>query len=92
MERNHRRADLKEEYYSDSTIVAWRVVYEEYDAKKDKWIEKKDVFCYLYCPLIKYQPLNLGECNNGSKFTSVNQAINQAKQIVDFVINYRKPK
>lgn len=90
MERNHRRVDLKDEYYSNSKIVAWRVVYEEYDAKKDRWVEKKDVFCHLYCPLIKYQPLNLGECNDGSKFTSVNQAINQAKGIVDSVSYHKK--
>ena len=33
--------------------------------------------------VFKNQPLNLGECNDGGRFTSVNQAINQAKGIVD---------
>ena len=41
MERNFREEGLKEETYSNSKIVAWRNVYEEYDEKKDKWIEKK---------------------------------------------------
>ena len=34
MERNLRQEDLKEENYSNSKIVAWRDVYEEYDEKK----------------------------------------------------------
>ena len=83
MERNFRKEDLKEETYSNSKIVAWRNVYEEYDEKKDKWTEKKDVVCHLFRNGSKNQPLNLGECNDGRKFTSVNQAINQAKGIVD---------
>ncbi len=78
-----RKEDLKEEFYLESRIVAWRDVYDEYDSKKDKWIEKKNVVCHLFRNGSENQPLNLGECNDGSKFTSVNQAINQAKQIVD---------
>jgi hypothetical protein len=78
-----RKEDLKEETYLNSMIVAWRNVYEEYDVKKGKWIEKKYVVCHLYRKESKYQPLNLGECNDGGKFTSVNQAINQAKAIVN---------
>lgn len=83
MERNFRKEDLKEEIYSNSKIVAWRDVYEEYDEKKNKWIEKKDVVCRLFRNGSENQPLNLGECNDGGRFTSVNQAINQAKGIVD---------
>ena len=85
MERNLRKEDLKEETYSNSKIVAWRNVYEEYDEKKDKWVEKKDVVCHLYRNGSKNQPLNLGECNDGGRFTAVNQAINQAKGIVDYL-------
>ena len=44
---------------------------------------KKDVVCHLYRNGSKNQPFNLGECNDGGRFTSVNQAINQAKSIVD---------
>ncbi len=85
MEQNLRKEDLKEENYSNSKIVAWRDVYEEYDEKKDKWIEKKDIICHLFRNKCKHQPLNLGECNDGGKFTSVNQAVNQAKQIIDYL-------
>ncbi len=82
-QQNYRKEDIKEEIYSNSKIIAWRHVYEEYDEKKDKWVEKKDVVCFLYRNGCKYQPLNLRECNDGGRFTSVNQAINQAKGIVD---------
>jgi len=83
--KNHRQEDLKVEQYSNSKIVAWRNLWEEYDYKKDKWVEKKDVSCHLYRNTSKNQPLNLGECNDGSKFTSVNQAINQAKELVNYL-------
>ena len=80
-----KKEGLKEEKYSNSRIVAWMDICQEYDEKKDKWIEKKVVMCCLYRNGSKNQPLNLGECNDGGKFTSINQAINQAKIIVDFL-------
>lgn len=80
-----REEDLREESYSNSRIVAWRNVYKEYDEKKKKWVEKKEVICHLYRNGSLNQPLNLGECNDGGRFTSVNQAINQAKEIVNFL-------
>lgn len=83
--RNYRKIDIKIEDYSRSKIVSWRDSYEEYDDKKDKWVEKKDVICHLYRNGSKNQPLNLGECNDGGKFTSVNQSINQAKDIVNYL-------
>lgn len=85
MERNHTRQDIKEEEYLGSKIIAWRLFFEKWNDKKNIWEEKKEVYCHLYSPDIKYQPLNLGECNDGGKFTSVNQAINQAKGIVNSV-------
>ncbi len=75
--------DLKEETYSNSRIVAWRNIFEEHDDKKGKIVLRKVVCCLLYRSGSKNQPLNLGECNDGKVFTSINQAINQAKQIVD---------
>lgn len=44
----------------------------------------------IYCVLKRYNGkiLNLGECNDGGKFTSVNQAVNQAKQYIDTCIEY----
>lgn len=85
MIRNFRKEDIKEEFYSNSKMIAWRNVYEEFDTIKEKWVEKKEVICHLFMNGCKYQPLNLGECNDGSKFTSVNQAINQAKQIINSI-------
>jgi len=85
MERNFRKEDLKEETYSNSKIVAWRIVHEEYDDIKDKWVERKDIVCRLFRNGSKNQPLNLGECNDGGRFTAVNQAINQAKEIVNWL-------
>ena len=85
MERNFRKEDLKEETYSNSKIVAWRIVQEEYDDIKDKWVERKDIVCRLFRNGSKNQPLNLGECNDGGRFTAVNQAINQAKEIVNWL-------
>ena len=84
------RQDIKEEEYLGSKIIALRLYFEEWNDKKNIWEQKKEVYCHLYSPNIKYQPLNLGECNNGDKFSSVNQAVNQAKGIVNSVINYRK--
>jgi hypothetical protein len=63
--------EYKEVHYSRSRIVAWKV--------------NKHIVCHLYRNGCKNQPLNLGECNDGSPFTSVNQAINQAKQIIDYL-------
>jgi hypothetical protein len=83
MERNFERVDKKEEVYLGCKILSWRDKWEEYNVVKDKWVNKSQVFCYLYRLGSKYQPINLGECNDGSKFTSVNQAINQAKDYVN---------
>jgi hypothetical protein len=76
--------DKKEEVYKESRIVAWKDTWEEYDEKKDKWNNKSAIICYLYRKGSKNQPLNLGECNDGSKFTAINQAINQAKSFINF--------
>lgn len=85
--RNLKRTKEKIEEYLGSKIVAWVWEYEEYvlneKTQVGKWVEKKEVVCHLYRVGSKWQPLNLGECNDGSKFTAVNQAINQAKEFID---------
>ena len=83
MERNFERLEEKDESYLGSKIVAWCDKWEEYNENKDKWEKKSQVYCHLYRVGSKNQPLNLGECNDGSKFTAVNQAINQAKDFVN---------
>lgn len=83
MERNFEKVEEKEEMYLGNKIVAWKYKWEEYNEKKDKWEKKSHVYCFLYRIGSKWQPLNLGECNDGSKFTAVNQAVNQAKDFVN---------
>lgn len=75
---------LKEVFYLNSKIVSWLNVYEQYDEKKNKWLEKKEVVCHLFRKGSMNQPLILGGCNDGGTLTSVNQAVNQAKEIIDF--------
>jgi hypothetical protein len=81
--------NLKEEIYLNNKIVSWINIYKEYDIKKEKWLEKKDIICHLFRKGSKNQPLKLGECNDGGKFTSVNQAINQAKSFINSCIKYK---
>jgi len=69
--------------YKGSKVVAWVWEWEEMNDRKNKMQTKKQVVCHLYRLGSNHQPLNLGECNDGSPFTGVNQAVNQAKEYVD---------
>lgn len=89
MERNFERVEEKEEIYLGNKIVAWRDNWEEFNKKRDKWEKKSQVYCHLYRTGSEWQPLNLGECNDGSRFTAVNQAVNQAKDFVNTCDKYR---
>ena len=86
--RNFEKLEEKEELYLGSKILAWRDKWEEYNEEKDKWENKSQVYCHLYRVGSVNQPLNLGECNDGSKFTAVKQAINQAKDFVNCCNEY----
>ena len=88
MERNLVKTDEKTEVYLGNKIVAWVDRWEEFNEIKQKWENRKQVYCHLYRTGSKWQPLNLGECNDGSKFTAVNQAVNQAKEFVNY-FNYK---
>lgn len=79
-----RKEDEKEIEYFGSKIHAYKLVYNDFDFKKNKDVEVKQIQCYIYRGWKNNQLLNLVECNDGSKFTSVNQAINQAKQYIEF--------
>lgn len=48
-------------------------------------LENKEIVCLIYRKGSKWQPLNLGQCNDGKKLTDVNQAINQAKQYIEYL-------
>lgn len=78
--RNFRREQYIEEYYKHGFISAWKELWEQYDKKKDKWDKKSEIICHL----TRNIALNLGGCNNGSSFTSVNQAVNVAKGLCNY--------
>ena len=77
----------KTEDYKGDKIVAWQNEWEEVD-ESGKTVKKKAIICHLYRVKSKHQPLSLGECNDGSKFTAVSQAINQAKIFSDTCNHY----
>lgn len=78
----------KEEFYLGRKIVSWIRLYEVYNLAKDKYEIKKRVICHIYNPNKGNSKLNLGQCNNGDKLTSVNQGINQAKGYIDTCVQY----
>ena len=71
--------------YNGSKIYAFRWEWEE-ENDKGKIVPKKQVICYLYRVDSVNQPLNLGEMSDGSPFTAVAQAINEAKRLIDYYI------
>lgn len=83
MVRNFKKEEEKELFYLGDRIVSWKEKWEQYDINREKWEVKQRIVCLLYRVNSKNQPLNLGECNDGSVFTAVNQAINQAKSYID---------
>lgn len=78
--RNHSSEQHIEEIYKHGFIKAWKNTWEEYDEKKDRWDKKSQIVCRLK----REKLLNLGECNDGSPFTSVNQAVNVAKSLCNY--------
>jgi hypothetical protein len=82
-QRNFTETDLKQVAYNGSSIKAWIKRYEQKDLTNDTWNSVKQIKCHIFRKGSSNQPLNLHECNNGDKFTSVNQAINQAKKYID---------
>ncbi len=91
------KTNEKTEDYKGDRITAWQNEWEEKD-ENGKVVKKKEIICLLYRAKSKRQPyisygsqpyhLNLGECNDGSKFTAVSQAINQAKIFSDTCNHY----
>lgn len=83
MERNFKNTVEKTESYLGDKIISGLYRWEEFNDKKQKWENKKEIYCHLYRVGSRWQPLNLGQCNDGGKFTAVNQSINQAKVFID---------
>lgn len=78
--RNHSSEQHIEETYKHGFIKAWKELWEEHDENKDKWNKKSRIVCTL----TRSKFLNLVECNDGSTFTSINQAINVAKGLCNY--------
>ena len=78
--RNHNREQYTEERYNHGEIFAWKNTWEEYDEEKDKWNKKSQIVCQLK----REKLLNLGECNDGTPFSAVSQAVNVAKGLCNY--------
>lgn len=81
--RNFVEDQHQELSYKHGEIQAWRSSWEEYNEQRDKWESKRRIHCFLKRPGLF---LNLGECNDGSPFSAVAQAVNEAKWLVDYEI------
>lgn len=75
--------EFKELNLSDFTIKAWRESYDIIENEKNKLVS--DIECQIFNPDGSFR-LNMNrQTNDGSKLTSVNQAINQAKVVVGYL-------
>ena len=104
-QKNLIKTKEKSEMYLGSKIIAWSEEFEELvkhcyvepdidkvDSAKDEWKFRKQIICHLYRPDSKNQPFYISECLNGDKLTSVNQAINQAKDFMNICNNNNQNK
>lgn len=81
---NETVSDEKEEFYRGATIKAYKTQWDGYDAIKDKTKRMYEIKCS-----VDMQGLGLTklpERNDGGKLTSVNEAINQVKSLIDACI------
>jgi len=75
-----KKIDVVDLEYKGSKIHAYKLEWIELN-NKDKEVTKKEYYCHLYR---NDRWLNLGEMSDGSKFTAVAQAVNEAKWLVDY--------
>ena len=66
--------------YKECKIHAYKLEWKELD-NKGREVTKREYYCRLYR---NDKWLNLGEMSDGSKFTAVAQAVNEAKWLVDY--------
>ena len=75
-----KKIDVVDLEYKGSKIHAYKLEWVELN-NKYKEVTKKEYYCHLYR---NDRWLNLGEMSDGSKFTAVAQAVNEAKWLVDY--------
>lgn len=74
--------------YGNFKIKGYIEVYDRYDIIKQQDTEVKKIICEIY-EGGKFV-LNMGECIDGSKFTTVGQAINQTKIALAYILKGRQ--
>lgn len=77
------KLDVVDLEYKGAKIHAYKLEWQELN-DKDKLVTKREFHCRLNRTGSANQPLNLGEMSDGSRFTAVAQAVNEAKWLVDY--------
>lgn len=81
--KNLRKSEEVNTEYKGSKVYAFKWEYEVLN-DKGREVTQREIVCNLYRTGSVNQPLNLGEMSDGSKFTAVAQAVNEAKWLVDY--------
>jgi hypothetical protein len=87
MERNLEKIDGNDIIYLNNKIIAYKYQWGNYNSEKGRWGILSKINCHIYFNS-SLHPFNLGNCNDGSQFMSINQAINQAKYFIDTCNKY----
>lgn len=77
------KLDVVDLEYKGAKIHAYKLEWQELN-DKDKLVTKREFNCRLNRTGSANKPLNLGEMSDGSRFTAVAQAVNEAKWLVDY--------
>lgn len=83
--KNLRKLEEVSTEYKGSKVYAFKWEYEVLN-DKGREVTQREIVCNLYRVGSTNQPLNLGEMSDGSKFTAVAQAVNEAKWLVDYYL------
>lgn len=82
------RLEQREDFFLGVKIVAYKTKRDVYDGLRQRFVSESKIHCVVYRKESKHPSLSLCECNDGSKFTSVNQAVNQAKEHIKSCVNH----
>ena len=76
--------EKKQENYLGFNIIASKFEYQD--------INKNKIIKIYECKIYKENNffINLGECNDGTKFTNINQCINQGKSFLNTLKQLKK--
>lgn len=74
--------------YGNFKVKGFVEVYDRYDTVKQQETEVKKIICEIFEG--EKRILNMGECVDGSKFTTVGQAINQTRIALGYILKGRQ--